>query len=72
MCLLSRYCFVPRIALVTLRSLNRVATLSPLHAGVVGAPASLGCAPNDVLTRVLDVTGFTMQTVLRIDLKSAR
>ena len=40
-----------------------------LHVWVVGAPATFWHHPVDVLRRILDVTGFTVDTVLGVDLK---
>ena len=40
-----------------------------LHIGVIRPTATFGGHPLDVLAGIFDITGFTMQAVLRIDLK---
>ena len=40
------------------------------HPGVTGTTPALRHDPGNVLGRVLDVTGFAVNTILRIDLKS--
>src|SRR2546423_2214887 len=41
-----------------------------LHIGVVRAPASFGGNPANVLIRILDVAGFAVDAILRIDHKA--
>ena len=43
-----------------------------LHSRVIGPTPPLGRNPDDVLRRVLDVTGLAVHTVLRIDLQAVR
>ena len=40
-----------------------------LHPGIIGATAALGTDPVDILARVLDIAGFAVDAVLRVDLK---
>ena len=37
-----------------------------LHIRIVGPIATLGCDPSDVLSRILNVTRFTVNTVLEV------
>ena len=41
----------------------------PLHIGIIWPTAALRYDPGDILTGVLDVTGFAVYAVLRIDLE---
>src|SRR5690348_1114392 len=45
------------------------APASHLHVRVIGASAAFGSDPVDILGRVLDVAGFAVDAVLRIDLQ---
>ena len=47
---------------------NRRQTVG-LHSGVVGTPSPFRANPRDILARVLDIAGFTVDAVLRVDLK---
>ena len=40
------------------------------HAGVNGSLATLWGNPNNVLRRILDIAGFTVHTVLSVDLQA--
>jgi hypothetical protein len=42
----------------------------PLHVGIIGAAPAFGRYPVDVLLGILDVTGLTVDAVLRVDLKT--
>ena len=37
------------------------------HIGIIGPTAAFRCHPCDILSRILDVTGFAMDAILRID-----
>src|SRR4051812_44006778 len=41
-----------------------------LHIGIVRAPAPFGGNPADVVIRILDVAGFAVDAILRIDHKA--
>ena len=41
-----------------------------LHIWVIRSSCTLGHNPSDVLRRILDVTGFTVHAVLRVDLET--
>src|SRR3954447_14900565 len=42
---------------------------APLHVRIVRSTAALGYNPINVLLRVLDIAGFAMHAVLRVDLQ---
>ena len=42
----------------------------PLHVAVIGPASALRHNPVDILCRILDITGFTVDAVLGIDLES--
>ena len=44
--------------------------LRPLHVWIIRAATTFWHDPVDILCRILDITGLTMNTVLRIDLQS--
>src|SRR5690348_1147784 len=46
------------------------APASHLHVRVIGASAAFGSDPVDILGRVLDVTGLTVDAILGVDLES--
>ena len=41
-----------------------------LHVRVIRTAAALGRHPGDILRRILDVAGFAMDAILRVDLES--
>ncbi len=45
-------------------------TLAALHARIVRSATTFGRYPNNILCRILDVAGFAMHAVLRIDLQA--
>ena len=40
------------------------------HVGIIGSTAAFGSMPDDILRRILDVTGFAVDAVLGIDLET--
>src|SRR2546423_3699145 len=49
---------------------NALCTNSLLHVRIIGTAAAFGRYPGDVLRGILDVAGFAMNAVLRVDLES--
>src|SRR4051812_17767723 len=54
------------------KAISRAANAWParLHIGIIRPSSALGNDPVDVLGRVLDVAGFAMNAILRVDLEA--